>query len=104
MTVSAAFGNVELDLRQAQWTSRIVEIDAHVVCGNLEIIVPPGVCVEADGRAVLGNFENHAGSAANDGERPVLKLRARVTLGNAEVFVRASAVDEPTTTLLKSRG
>jgi Cell wall-active antibiotics response 4TMS YvqF/Domain of unknown function (DUF1707) len=89
MTVTAAFGNVELDFRQAEWVSRVTEIDAHVVVGNLEITVPPDVCVEAEGQSVLGNFENHAGSGANDGERTVLKIRARVVFGNVEVHVRA---------------
>jgi hypothetical protein len=39
MEVSATFGNVELDFRDARFSSGVIELNARVVFGNLEIIV-----------------------------------------------------------------
>jgi hypothetical protein len=88
LSVAAAFGNAELDLREAQLSSGVTEIDARVVCGNLEIIVPPELQVECEGAALLGNFESHTPPGRSDSRRPILRIRARVVLGNAEVYVR----------------
>ena len=88
LQVSSTFGNVELDFREARFTSAVTEIDARVVFGNLEIIVPPQLAVECEGSSVLGNFENHGTGAVADPDRPLLRIKGYAVFGNVEVHTR----------------
>jgi Domain of unknown function (DUF1707)/Cell wall-active antibiotics response 4TMS YvqF len=53
--VSALFGTVEIDLREAMLRRRHVVIDATMVVGSLRLLVPEGVRVEFTGRALVGS-------------------------------------------------
>jgi Cell wall-active antibiotics response 4TMS YvqF/Domain of unknown function (DUF1707) len=88
LDVSATFGNVELDFRGAQFTAAVTELNARVVFGNLEIIVPPQLAVDCEGSSVLGNIENHGSGAVSDPDRPLLRIRGVVVLGNISVRTR----------------
>jgi hypothetical protein len=94
MQVSATFGNVELDFRDARFTAGVTEIDARVVFGNLEIIVPPQLAVECDGSSILGNIESHGTGAVSDPERPLLRIHGFAVLGNVEVQTRLPGESE----------
>jgi hypothetical protein len=63
----------------------VTELDARVLFGNLEIIVPPQLAVDCEGSSFLGNIESHSSVAVPDPERPVLRIRGSATLGNIEV-------------------
>lgn len=52
--VTAFFGNVVLDLREAMLASRRVTIYATAVAGQVRLIVPDGVAVEMVGRSFMG--------------------------------------------------
>jgi Domain of unknown function (DUF1707)/Cell wall-active antibiotics response 4TMS YvqF len=52
--VTAFFGNVVLDLREATLQSRRIIIYATAIGGQIRLIVPAGVAVEMAGRSVLG--------------------------------------------------
>jgi hypothetical protein len=88
LSVAAVFGSAVLDLRDARFTAAVTEIDVRVVCGNLEIIVPPQLAVECESTALLGNLESHAGGAVADPDRPLVRIRGPIVLGNLEVRVR----------------
>jgi hypothetical protein len=87
MEVRATFGNVELDFRDARFTAPVTELEARVVFGNLEIIVPPQLAVDCEGSSIFGNIESQ-GSAVGDPDRPVLRIRGYAVMGNIEVHVR----------------
>ena len=53
LTVSAVFGEVVLDLREAILQSQRVTVLATLMGGTLQLIVPEGVTVETTGTAVL---------------------------------------------------
>jgi Domain of unknown function (DUF1707)/Cell wall-active antibiotics response 4TMS YvqF len=53
LTVTAVFGEVVLDLREAILQSQRVTVLATVLGGTLQLIVPEGVAVEMTGTAVL---------------------------------------------------
>ncbi len=53
--VTAFFGNVVLDLREAMLQSQRVTIYATAIAGQVRIIVPAGVAVEMVGRSFLGS-------------------------------------------------
>jgi hypothetical protein len=88
MEVKATFANVELDFRDARFTAAVIELDARVVFGNLEIIVPPQLAVDCEGSSVLGNIESQGSVAIADPDRPVLRIRGYAVLGNIEVHTR----------------
>ncbi|MDR2986622.1 MAG: DUF1707 domain-containing protein [Nocardiopsaceae bacterium] len=52
--VTAFFGNVVLDLREAVLQKRRTTIHATAVAGQIRLIVPPGVAVELTGQSFLG--------------------------------------------------
>ena len=52
--VTALFGDVVLDLRDAVLASQRIVIYATAICGQVRLIVPAGVSVEMTGRSVLG--------------------------------------------------
>ena len=88
LDVSATFGNVELDFRDARFTAGVTELNARAVFGNLEIIVPPQLAVDCEGSSVLGNVENHGAGAIGDPDRPLLRIRGLAIFGNVEVHTR----------------
>ena len=55
LTVSAVFGEVVLDLREAILQSQRVTVFATLMGGTLQLIVPEGVAVEMTGTAVLSS-------------------------------------------------
>lgn len=52
--VTAVFGDVELDLREAILQSQRVTIFATAIAGQIRLIVPAGVAVEMVGRSFMG--------------------------------------------------
>lgn len=53
-SVTAFFGNVVLDLRDAVLQKQRITIDAMAVAGQIRLIVPEGVVVELAGRSFAG--------------------------------------------------
>ena len=80
---------MELDYREAMLPPGVTEVMAVAVVGSVEILVPPGLYVEGDGMAVLGNIEHVEDTPVQvDPEAPVLRVRGVSVLGNVEVHVR----------------
>src|SRR5215831_20742707 len=67
LTVSAVFGEVVLDLREAILQCQRVTVLATVIGGTVQLIVPEGVTVETTGTAVLSTTGGPRGPA---GPRP----------------------------------
>jgi hypothetical protein len=101
LTVTAIFGEVVLDLREALLQSQRVTVFATVMGGTVQLIVPDGIAVEVTGTAVLGR-RNRPSSA--DGlsrknrqasrrpedppappETPVIEVRALALGGRVKV-------------------
>ncbi|MFI9394759.1 DUF1707 domain-containing protein [Streptomyces bauhiniae] len=57
-TCFAFMGGGEIDLREAFFADREVEINCVAVMGGLEVIVPPGVEVVVRGIGIMGGFEH----------------------------------------------
>lgn len=87
LVVRARFGNVELDFREARFTSPVTVLHAHVLFGNVELIVPPHLAVQSEGSSLFGNIESRA-SAVTDPDRPLLRVVGNVKFGNIEIATR----------------
>jgi hypothetical protein len=85
LTVTAMFGEVEVDFTQAILQERHVQLYATVVGGRLRLIVPDGVSVLVSGHSVLGRKRGATPPPAGP-DTPVIEVKALVLGG--EVIVR----------------
>jgi Domain of unknown function (DUF1707)/Cell wall-active antibiotics response 4TMS YvqF len=85
LTVTAMFGEVEIDFTEAILQASRVQLYATVVGGRLRLIVPDGVSVIVGGHMVLGRRRGGTPPPAGPGA-PVIEVKALVVGG--EVAVR----------------
>lgn len=87
---AAAFmGSVELDFREALFGPGETRIHVAAVMGGVEIVVPPGIHVEADGFALIGAFEEKLGGGGEIAENaPTLRITGFAVMGGVEVVSR----------------
>ncbi|MFF5841948.1 DUF1707 domain-containing protein [Streptomyces massasporeus] len=57
-TCFAFWGGGEIDLREANFANREVEINAIAIMGGVDVIVPPGVEVVVRGIGIMGGFDH----------------------------------------------
>ncbi|CAM5743626.1 hypothetical protein STAFG_3581 [Streptomyces afghaniensis 772] len=57
-TCLALCGGGEIDLREANFADREVEINAIAIMGGVDVIVPPGVEVVVRGIGIMGGFDH----------------------------------------------
>lgn len=86
LAVTAVFGEVALDLRDAVLQSQRVTVLATVLCGTLQLIVPDGMAVVISGSGVLGRNSNPSREPAPPGA-PMIEVRA-LTFGGRVRVVR----------------
>jgi hypothetical protein len=84
--VTAIFGEVVLDLREALLQSRRVIVFATVVAGHVELIVPEGVAVEMIGRTFLSRKSTRGAKPPAPGpDQPVVEVRLLAVGGTVKV-------------------
>jgi hypothetical protein len=83
-TTLAAFGTVELDLRQALLAAEHVRLDVSAIFGRVHIRVPDGVEVRVRGRTFLGR-RTATGSRLVPTGAPVLEVEGLSLLGSVVV-------------------
>jgi hypothetical protein len=88
----AFMGGIELDLRFAQLTAPVTEIQILAVMGGVSVIVPPGVRVESDGFAIMGGFGNEVGDPSSP-DAPVIRLTGFALMGGVDVRVMMVGVE-----------
>jgi Domain of unknown function (DUF1707)/Cell wall-active antibiotics response 4TMS YvqF len=84
LAVTAIFGEVVLDLREAVLQSRRITVLATVFGGTLQLIVPEGVAVEVTGSAALSTRSRN-GTPAPLPDTPVIEVRAFSLAGRVKV-------------------
>ena len=86
LDVSAVFGNVELDLRDATWGAGETEVHVRSVFGNITITLPVGALVEQRASGVLGSVEcQQSPAAVGRSGGPIVRLTGHAVLGAVEV-------------------
>jgi hypothetical protein len=86
LAVTAVFGEVILDLREALLQSRHVTIYATVIGGHVELIVPDGIAVVMTETAVFGRRHAGDGPPPRPGT-PVIEIRSLALGGRVRVRV-----------------
>src|SRR5579872_2911385 len=84
LTVTAMFGEVEVDFTQAILQTSRVQLYATVFGGRLRLIVPDGVSVIVSGHMVLGRKRGGTPPPAGP-DAPVIEVRALVLGGELAV-------------------
>jgi hypothetical protein len=69
-TCFAFWGGGEIDLREANFADREVEINAIAIMGGVDVIVPPGVEVVVRGIGIMGGFDHREEGVPGDPGAP----------------------------------
>lgn len=70
----ALWGGGDIDLREARFTERDVEIRCFTIMGGLQVTVPPEMTVVVKGFGIMGGFDDRAtGEGTPDSPRVVVK-------------------------------
>jgi hypothetical protein len=83
--VTAIFGEVVLDLREAVLQSNRITLLATVLGGTLQLIVPEGVAVEVTGSAMLSGRRQAGTTAAAQPDTPVIEVHTFSLAGRVKV-------------------
>lgn len=86
--VFACMGGAMLDFREARLGPGITEVAIACLMGGVEILVPPGVIVEADGMAVMGGFSHKTPTFGTDPNTPVLRITGIALMGGVDISTR----------------
>ena len=84
LTVTAMFGEVEVDFTQAILQASRVQLYATVFGGRLRLIVPDGVSVIVSGHMVLGRKRGSTAPPGGPGT-PVIEVKALVLGGELDI-------------------
>jgi hypothetical protein len=87
--VVAVMGGASLDFREVSLPPGETEVVLFCFMGGAEIIVPPGLAVDASGIAIMGGFEHASPPPGSGPDAAVLKLTGVAIMGGVEVSVRA---------------
>lgn len=83
-TLTAAFGGITLDLRQAKLAPEGATVSILAALGGAELLVPRGWRVQVSGMPILGGVGNKT-DPPTDPQGPLLKVDATAFMGGAEV-------------------
>jgi hypothetical protein len=88
----ALMGSVVLDLRQAQFESSEVTLNASAVMGEVKVIVDAGTTVVVEGSGVMGEYTEQRPKVPFDPERggPVVRVRGLALMGSVNVQRRGA--------------
>jgi hypothetical protein len=88
LRVVSVMGGVDLDFRQAEFLEGVTEVLVTAVMGGVNVVAPPGVDVESDGFALMGEFR-HLRHRSPHPDSPVLRIRGFALMGGVEVKIKA---------------
>ncbi len=82
-TAVAVFGGVDIDLTEARFEDREIQIDAVAIFGGIDIKVPDDVTVRVDGSGIFGGFSGANLTGAPGG--PVVRVTGVAIFGGVDV-------------------
>jgi hypothetical protein len=83
----AVLGSVVLDLREAQFESEELTVNASAIMGEVKVIVNAGTTVVVDGMGIMGEFDEQRAKVPFDAEQggPVVHVRGFALMGSVHV-------------------
>ena len=86
--VNAIMGSAKFDLREANLLHGETHFELFALMGEIELIVPPGLRIEADGFAFMGEFEDLHSAELAQSDAPVLRITGTVIMGAVRIKTR----------------
>jgi hypothetical protein len=86
--VFAMMGGAELDFREARMGPGETVVTIVACMGGVEIIVPPGMHVDANGVAIMGGFAHTSPPPTPAPGAPILRINGFVLMGGVDISVR----------------
>ena len=86
--IRAVMATVRIDLRDASFVDAEVTFDVLAVMSEVKLVVPPGIRVECDGMALLGEFSDRHDASGGDAEAPIVRVRGTSVMANVRVETR----------------
>jgi hypothetical protein len=86
--MTAVMAEVRIDLRDATFVDGEIEFDIKAVMADVQILVPPGVAVECDGAAFMGEFSARHDAARIDPDAPRVVVRGSAVMAKVAVETR----------------
>lgn len=83
-SILATFGGVELDLTEAVFDAREIEVTVFCLFGGIELTVPPGTQVHNHAVAVFGGAETKR-LGIHDPQAPVITVKGFIGFGGLEI-------------------
>lgn len=80
--ISAIFGSIKLDLRNAKIVPEGCTLTADAIFGSIEIYVSSDVTVNLKGSQILGRFDNHTNSVEGS---PTITIKGDAIFGNIRI-------------------
>ena len=80
--ISAIFGSIKLDLRNAGIAPDGCTLTADAIFGSIEIYVSPDVTVHLKGSQILGRFDNHTNSVEGG---PTITIKGDAIFGSVRI-------------------
>lgn len=84
----AVMSEARIDLRDATFVDREIQIEVKAVMADVRILVPPGVTVECDGEAVMGEFSARQDNARQDPDAPRVLVSGTAIMSRVSVETR----------------
>ena len=82
--VSAVFGGLKLDLREAKIKEDVI-INATAIFGGIDILVPENVIVETKSNSFFGGVSNKKNTASKSAKAPTVYVNGTAMFGGVEV-------------------
>jgi hypothetical protein len=91
----AAFGGVELDLRNAELQPGVTTIYTVAMFGGVQIFLPTGTYADINGAGIFGGFDESSASEGRppQGGKPWVRIRGAAMFGGVEIKVADKDVD-----------
>lgn len=87
--IACVLGSTELDFREARIPDGESVIEIFALLASVEMIFPPGVTLDVDGEAFMGEFSVHTDPTVIPAPgSPVIRIRGAARLSSVEAFVR----------------
>ncbi|MCG2715346.1 MAG: cell wall-active antibiotics response protein [Candidatus Marinimicrobia bacterium] len=80
--ISAIFGSIKLDLRNAGIAPEGCNLTADAIFGSIEIYVSPDVTVNLRGSQILGRFDNHTNNVEGG---PAITIKGDAIFGSVRI-------------------
>ena len=83
--LTALFGGIDVDLRQAKITSGTAYLDVTAIFGGVELRVPPDWNVVVKGTPIFGGIDDKSQRTTSTAESPILVINATAIFGGIDI-------------------